>query len=123
MSQTSGSTAEKTVNWTVAVLLIVAQGVASLVVGTLSLFFMMISDGCHDGPDDPFICSNNGGLFFFGGLALEWLLLAAGFVASIVLSILAANNGKTVWFRPLIGIGIGLLGVVIMVITVGVSAS
>ena len=84
---------------------------------------MMISDGCHDEPDDPFICSDAGGGVFFAGIALEWLLLIAGVVLSIVLVARAASAGQRTWTKPFIGTAVGLLGVVVMIITVVISAS
>ena len=120
---TEASPAAQAVNWTVAIILIVAQGLASLAVGLFSLFFMMISDGCHGGENDPFICSEHGESVFFGGLAIEYLLLIAGFITSIVLCALAASQGKAVWWRPFIGIAIGVVGVIVMLIAISISAS
>lgn len=118
MSQTSGAT--KGASWTFAIILIVIQGVGSLMIGMMSMFFMMISDGCHNQPDDPFICSDSGGLFFFGGLFLEWALLGAGFILSIVL---LAKTNKSPIVQVLKGCGVGLLGIVVIIVTVAVSAS
>ncbi|MET0467851.1 MAG: hypothetical protein ABW075_07145 [Aeromicrobium sp.] len=107
---------------TVTILLICGQAFASFTIGGLSLLFAMISDGCFDEPDDPFICSDNGGLVFMGGILLEWLLLAAGVIVSIVLSVRAMNRGDRSWPKPFIGTAVGLLGIVVLIINITVAA-
>jgi hypothetical protein len=105
-------------DWIVTSLLIGGQALGSLVIGFLSLLLAMISDGCHDQPDDPFICSEAGGRVFFGGIVAEWLLLVAGVVVSIRLAVRASSRGATSWPKPFIGAGVGLVGVLVMVVTV-----
>lgn len=110
-------------DWIVTIVLICGQAFGSLVIGGLSLLFAMVSDGCHDEPDDPLICSETGTLLFFGGILVEWLLLAAGVVTSIVLALRASRRGSLTWPRPFIGATVGLLGVAAMIVTVVVIGS
>jgi hypothetical protein len=107
----------------VTTVLLCGQAFGSFTIGSLSLLFAMISDGCFDEPDDPFICSDTGGAVFFGGLLLEWVLLAAGMIVSIALTMRATKSGARSWPKPLIGTGIGLLGIVVLVINIAVAAS
>jgi hypothetical protein len=107
----------------VAVLLIGGQALASMAIGFVSLLFMMISDGCHDEPDDPFICSDAGGTVFFGGILLEWVLLVVGLVVSIRLVARASSRGETCWTKPFVGAAVGLAGVLVLVVNVAVASS
>ena len=106
-----------------AVLLIGGQALASMGIGSVSRLFMMISDGCHDEPDDPFICSDAGGTVFFGGILLEWALLVAGLVVSIRLVARASARGETCWTKPFVGAAVGLLGILALVLNVAIASS
>lgn len=104
-------------DWTVAVILTVTQALASLFIGAISLLFVMISDGCGTSSgEDVLLCSTGGTLIFFAGLALEWLLLAAGVVVSIVLLVRSGVSGRPAWHAPITGTGVGALGLVALVL-------
>jgi len=107
----------------VTTVLICGQAFASFTIAGLSLLLMMISDGCFDEPDDPFVCSTAGERVFLGGILAEWLLLAAGIVVSIVLSRRAFARGRRGWPTPFVGAGVGLVGVIVMAVTVTVVGS
>jgi hypothetical protein len=107
-------------DWAVTVVLICGQAILSLLVGFFSLLTAMVSDGCHDQPDDPFICSAAGERVFLGGLLAEWLLLAAGVVVSLVLALRTTARGGTCWPKPFVGTAVGVLGVLVMALTLSI---
>jgi hypothetical protein len=120
---TTGEQTVRAADRIVTAVLLCGQAFGSFTIGSLSLLFAMISDGCHDEPDDPFICSDAGGAVFFGGILAEWVLLAAGMIVSITLTMRATRRGERSWPKPLIGTGIGLLGILVLIINVVVAAS
>ena len=104
----------------VTTLLICGQAFASFSIASLSLLLMMITDACHDQPDDPFVCSDAGGRVFYGGLLAEWVLLVTGIVVSIMLSKRAIARDRRSWPTPFVGAGVGLIGVLVMIVTVAI---
>ncbi|MFC5676587.1 hypothetical protein [Aeromicrobium endophyticum] len=122
-ARTQRQSAARGADHVVAVLLIGGQALASMAIGSVSLLFMMISDGCHDEPDDPFICSDAGGTVFLGGILLEWALLVVGLVVSIRLVARASSRGETCWTKPFVGAAIGLLGILVLAVNVAVASA
>ena len=107
----------------VSLVLTVGLGVLALVAGFLALFLVMVSDGCHGGPDDPVLCSGGGQLAFFAGLLALWVVLAFAVVGALVMILLGRRRRRHVWFWPFAGLGVGALAVVAFVGLVALLAS
>lgn len=92
--------------------LVLCVGLAMLafVAGVMAMFFAMVSDGCHGGPDDPLICSAGGSLAFFVGLFALWTVLAVAVLGPLVMILRGRSRRRHVWHWPFVGLGVGVLG-------------
>lgn len=89
----------------------------SAIAGVMALLLVMASDGCGTSSDDDgaLLCGDGGGLLFFLGISVLWLVLAAAVLGSAFLVVRGAVRRRRTWHWPLVGLVVGLAGCAAMV--------
>lgn len=100
----------------VATVLWLGLSALSAVAGVMALLLVMASDGCGTSSDDgALLCGDGGGLLFFLGIAVRWLVLAAAVLGSAFLIVRGAVRRRRTWHWPLAGLVVGLVGCAAMI--------
>ncbi|KQP27709.1 hypothetical protein [Aeromicrobium sp. Leaf272] len=88
----------------------------SAVAGVMALLLVMAADGCGTSSDDgALLCGDGGGLLFFLGIAVLWLVLATAVLGSALLIVRGAIRRRRTWHWPLVGLVVGVAGCAAMI--------
>ncbi|RYY45420.1 MAG: hypothetical protein EON53_10685 [Actinomycetales bacterium] len=100
----------------VATVLWLGLSALSAVAGVMALLLVMAADGCGTSSDDgALLCGDGGGLLFFLGIAVLWLVLATAVLGSALLIVRGAIRRRRTWHWPLVGLVVGVAGCAAMV--------